>query len=225
VFLGLCAAYLPDSPGSRTFLLVLAFLASAAVISVASVGPYPSSDAFGLGFAQLPRAQASALGVVLTGGAPSPVPMFRGTSSVFLPLALLAAAGALVSLLSVDPTKPPEALGYERVDPNVPEGRFRSLFPEGRARLAEATATELPAGAEAPSLTSLFVAVLAAMAALTLASLDADHLMPLVAGVVIIGLGSTLGLSYASRNVGKVSPRTPSAPLEPGTVAAPSEPL
>ena len=75
VFLGLLAVYARDSTGARIFLVVLALLASAAVLSVATGGPFGTSDSFGLLLAQIPRTQANTLGVVLSGGAPERTPV------------------------------------------------------------------------------------------------------------------------------------------------------
>jgi hypothetical protein len=225
IFVGLSAVYARYSPGTRTFLIILAFITSAAVLSTASTGPFPSADAFGLALAQIPRAQASTLGVVLTGGAPTVLPLFRGAGDLFLPLALLAGAGALVGLLAVDPTSPPEALGYEQVDPHIPEGMFRSLLPEGRARLAEASPEEDPHAAGLSSLVSVVAAVTVALAALGVATQYPNQLIAVTAGIVIVFLGASLALSYTSRS--STRPPKRGATAGPARVpgAAPAERL
>ncbi|HTT26021.1 MAG TPA: hypothetical protein VMH90_03540 [Thermoplasmata archaeon] len=225
IFIGLGAVYARDSPGTRIFLVVLAFLAGAAALSAVAVGPFGTADGFGLVFAQLPRLQGSALGVVLTGGAPGVIPMFRGITGAYLPLALLGAAGTLGGLLGVDPSETPESLGFEEPEPHVPEGTYRSLFPEGRLRLGEATPAENPPAADLPSLVSVGAAVLVALTALVLAARDPDHLLPLTAGVVIVLLAATLALSYTSRPPTKPAPRALPETPAPTPVAAPAERL
>jgi hypothetical protein len=225
VFLAIGALYAKESPGTRIFLIVLVLLASAASLSAAALGPYGTSDAFGLVFAQVPRMQAEALGVVLTGGAPAVLPMFRGVGAWFLPLGLLAGAGGLVGLLAVDPSAPPEALGFDQVDPHIPEGMFRSLFPEGRSRLTEATPVEHPPSADLPSVASLVVAVAVALVALYLATVDPDQLLPFTAGTVIALLAASLALSYASRNPRRAVPTAPTDRAAAPVDSAGAEPL
>ncbi|MCI4367313.1 MAG: hypothetical protein L3K08_06145 [Thermoplasmata archaeon] len=223
VFLGLGAVYAKDSPGTRIFLVLVAFLASAAVLSSAAAGPWGSADDFGLLFAQLPRMQASALGIILTGGAPAVLPMFRGTSGWFLPLGLLGGAGTIAGLLAVDPAESPESLGFEQPEPHVPEGTFRSLFPEGRSRLSESTPIEYPPSADLPSVVSVIAASIIAVVALVVATTDPDHLLALSAGTVIVLLAATLALSYSSRNPSKGAALAAPAVVAANGSAAPAE--
>jgi hypothetical protein len=203
------------APGSRSVLVIIGLLASVAVLFVASYGPYGSPTDFAEAFAQVPRAQADVLGSILTGGNPTTAPFVAVGSPVFALLVLLAGAGAIVGLLAVDPERDPEYIGFEGPAPRVPAGTYRTLFPDGRQSLTEATPSSRPGSAEPSTLVSVVAATAAAIVSLTLASAWPNALIPGTAAVLIALLAATL---LAFRGRGSLE-----SPSGPAPAAAPSE--
>lgn len=224
LFAGLIALGARDARGTRAFTSVVALLAAVATVATASAGPWSSPAAFANAFAALPRSQADALGVVLTGSVPSALPFDAGLSGLFLLLLLLGGAGALSGLFSVDTGRPVELLGFERSDPEVPEGTFRSLFPEGRERLKEATPSAEPTAAELPALGSLLTAVLAGTAALVAAVYWPDDLLPFVTGATVALVIAVAVASWRSRPEGFGRGPAPPPSAAPTPAGAPTRP-
>ena len=218
LYIGILALSARDSPGVRALLAVVALLAAVAVVAVAQAGPFDAPAAFANAFVRVPRLQAEALVVILTGGVPSTIPLDPGVPGAFVALLLLGGAGALAGLLSVDPDRPLDAVGFENPEAPVPEGTYRSLFPEGRDRLREASPDERPAAPELPSLGSLLAAVIAGLTVLAMASSLPNLLLPAVAVIVVLTLLVVALGSYRSRPERTTRPsKTPvPAPADPG---------
>jgi hypothetical protein len=200
IFAGIAAASAPEAPGRRTAALLIALLAGAAVLALASPGGSPTSAVFATAFAQLPREQAIAIAGVLTGGGSAGAPFEVATTPLYTALVLLAGAGGLASVLGLEPEREPEALGFDHPAPNVPEGTFRSLLPDGRLRLAEGSPPEQPMGPDRPALLSVLVAVSAALLSLTAATLWPDQLLEATAGAVIALLAVALFALWSRRS-------------------------
>jgi len=210
-FLLLGAAASPDEPGRRAALLVLSLLAAAAVLAAAQIGPGGSAANFAVAFAQIPRAQASALGGVLTGASSGTAPFVAVASSTFSLLVLLAGAGALASLLGVDPSRDPEGLGFDAPTAPVPEGTYRSLLPDGRLRLNEATPAARPVGPDTTSVLSVLGAAAAGLTSLLVATYDPDDLISVTAGITIALLVGVLLTMWRTR-VPLTAPAPPALP-------------
>jgi hypothetical protein len=190
VFAGLAIFSVDRAPGRRIFLLVVALLASAALLAVVTPGSPGSVAALGPAFAQVPKQQALALASILAGGAATGAPFLAAPVWPFGALVLLAGAGGLLALVGIDPDRLPEGIGHEVVNPNVPAGKYRSLLVEGRSRLEEASPPERPRSTDPGALVSVAVATLAAVGSLTGAILDPDWLLlgtAVVAGVLLGG--------------------------------------
>jgi hypothetical protein len=207
-FAGLIAAASGDHVGRRAFALIVALLAAAAVVSIAASGA--AGDASGLAtlFAQVPKLQALAVASVLTGMGIANAPFVSSTTPLFAGLALLAGAGGLASLVSVDRSRDPEALGFDTPGAPVPEGTYRSLLPDGRLRLTEATAPERPSGADPSSLGSVVVAAGAALATLVVATEAPDHLIAVTVGIAVVLLAAVLLTVWTRRP--RTTPAVPS---------------
>lgn len=213
LFVGLSALAARRSAGSRALLSVVALLTATAVAALAQAGRYADPSAFANAFAALPRTEATALTTILTGGVPVYLPFDVPLPELFFPLALLGGAGALSGLLAVEGDRPIDAFGFDVIEPEVPEGTFRSLLPEGRERLKETTPEELPGAADLAALASLLVAVTAGLETLLLAIYSPNAVLPSITGLTVGLLVVIVFVSYRSR--GDAPPRRPAASPSP----------